>query len=695
MNLIDIARQFNSLGANVTAIEAGSKGPAHTWERWHQDRQRRADVDTLPWGGYIVRRESKRHKPGDKVTIGGVGIISGVGGWRVFDIDAHKDATTKKPARVVSDETVDRLLRSLGLPQDYPWVWRSGSGAGWEVAIRCDDPMPLGVLTPDNREKGVFTGWPEKESGADWHHLELRWEECQTVVVCNDGRSYAWRGAAPTEAPALLPIRRVLAAFFELAPPPPYNLGTADRDVIETIKARFDLVGFFKGELGGDAAPEGEEIRILGHQGLLVVPEKNIWYIHGEGIGGDAIDAVAYVAYGTTARNLNGKSAEILAKAATVAGVTIPDRKTDIITTIDGRTGEIVSEGLAVAPSKPVELIATPSAPIDVNDLLAMERKPTLWYAPGFLREGLGLLVGQPNVGKTPAAIQLALSIATGGKWFNAVQCERAKVLYLGMEYSPQELIPLVDISRCGQTVDRGWMVVKTIEDEFPTTPEEALFELEWYLRTEEVRVIIIDVLTAFLPPEKFKQNVYRGDYSELKPYHRLALQYNAAILGVWHASKREADPKLMYNGSTGMWAAAASRMAMYTDAEERVRISSFPRMGDRIDWALTQERTLTGRRWIVADAAPEPMMSPQEQTLYRWLKLNTDRSNPKTAATVAEMTGLQGNTVRTVLGRMFDKNLVQRSTGGGYYIEITKATLPEPGPVKDDPTEGEDDDTF
>lgn len=321
--------------------------------------------------------------------------------------------------------------------------------------------------------------------------------------------------------------------------------------------------------------------------------------------------------------------------------------------------------------------LGVPSLPLDVNDLLAMERRPTLWYAPGFLREGLGLLVGQPNVGKTPAAIQLAISIAMGGKWFNGVQCHRAKVLYLGMEYSPQELIPLIDISRCGQKIDRDWFLVKTIEDNFPTTPEEAVAELEWYIREMGVQVIIIDVLTAFLPPEKFKQNVYRGDYSELKPYHRLALQYNAAILGVWHASKRESDPKIMYNGSTGMWAAAASRMAMYTDQEQRVRIASFPRMGDKIDWALTQEHHIAGRRWVVADVNPEPVCSPTEIQIYRCLKTHAEKARPFSAATVAEMTGIEVRTVRTLLPRMFEKNLIQKArSGDGYYIETAVAPV-------------------
>lgn len=332
------------------------------------------------------------------------------------------------------------------------------------------------------------------------------------------------------------------------------------------------------------------------------------------------------------------------------------------------------------APSpEPRTYTVGPSLPIDANDLLALERKPIRWYAPGFVREGLGLLVGQPGVGKTPLVMQLAIAMANGSKWLNAVDCRRSRVLYLGMEYSRQELLPLLDQSRCGAKIERGQFMFKTLDDDdiFPKTADEALAQLENYIAVMGFDVIIIDVLTGFLPSEGFKQNVYRGDYSELKPYHRLAMQHNASILGVWHASKREADPRLMYNGSTGMWAACASRITMYADIEQRVRIASFARLSDKIDWALTQHQSIMGRKWVLADADPEPVMGPQEQVIYRWLRANSDKATPKTPATIAEMTGLAPNSTRTVLGRMFEKNIIQSPKGGsGYYVDVADVAL-------------------
>ena len=124
-----------------------------------------------------------------------------------------------------------------------------------------------------------------------------------------------------------------------------------------------------------------------------------------------------------------------------------------------------------------------------------------------------------------------------------------------------------------------------------------------------------------------------------------------------------------MYNGSTGMWAVPASRITMYEDKEQRVRIASFPRMADKTDWALTQERTITGRRWIVADVNPEPAMSPSETTIYRFLKDNADKSKMLGPSTIAEMINTPIGTVKTLLLRMFERNIIQRGKDGYFVV--------------------------
>lgn len=316
--------------------------------------------------------------------------------------------------------------------------------------------------------------------------------------------------------------------------------------------------------------------------------------------------------------------------------------------------------------AEPAQLPAR--VPRKISGLMARRPDPVVYYAGGFVREGLGLFIGEPGVGKTPALMQLAISLSTGTHWLGAVPCAQTKVLYWGIEYTEKELYPLIKASQFGRALDDEWFTFLTLDDGVPDTPEQAIAELEYYIRVLGYKVIVLDVLTGFLPPEAKKQNVYRGDYKEFQPYHRLAMLYSAAILGSWHSSKREADPRLMYNGSTGLWAVPSTRITMYRDEQQRVRISSAPRLADRIDWALTQEKTERGHRWVVADADPEPVCSPTELQIYRFLKRESSKAKQFGPTTVADMVNIPVGSAKTMLLRMFERNIIQRRDG--YFIE-------------------------
>jgi putative DNA primase/helicase len=306
-SLLDTARQYRTWGASVNAIKQGTKETLNKWADLYKTPQTLDQMESYPWN-----------------RAGGIGILNGLGGWHTFDIDAPKDKETHQPLCIVTEDAIDELLDQLQLPRDCPWVWRGASKAGWALAFSCDEPLPAGVLPAAKREAGVAWGYPAKDSGADWDHLELRYTGCQTVYPPSAG--YNWRYDAPTEPPPRVPIHRVIAAFFALCPPAPHTLGSIDRAVIDQIRERFDLVEYAVQTFGGDVQVEGHEIRVTGHGGMLINPEQHIWNCFSDDIGGDCFDLVAYGDYRTTARNLNGKSAQVLAKAAEYAGVTIPQR---------------------------------------------------------------------------------------------------------------------------------------------------------------------------------------------------------------------------------------------------------------------------------------------------------------------------------------------------------------------------------
>jgi AAA domain-containing protein/bifunctional DNA primase/polymerase-like protein len=381
------AQWLHDLGANVNAIQRGTKKPLNRWEELKSRRQTANELASYPWQ-----------------RAAGVGIMNGPGGWHTYDIDAPKDAQ-HKPTRIVGDDAIDSLLDALRLPRDYPWVWRGGSGAGWGLAFHCDDPLPPGTL-PAAKEAGVAWGWPGKDSGADWHHLELRYHACQTIYPPSE--RYQWRHDAPTDAPAMVPLHRVISAFFALCPPPPHTLGSIDAATKEAIRQRFDLVDYAVKAFGGDTQAEGREIRVLGHGGMLINPDKQVWNCFSDEVGGDCFELVAYAKYRTVAKNLNGKGAEILQAAAEFAGVVIPDRVP--VPTSDQR---VISPVIA-----PRFAVAHESALMDLPPIRYLDRDL------GLVAGAFHLIYGASGSGKTFYAIERAMRQVALGR----------RVLYIATE---------------------------------------------------------------------------------------------------------------------------------------------------------------------------------------------------------------------------------------------------------------------
>lgn len=131
-------RHLHGWGANVTAILPDTKQPGHKWQQWQHQRQTLEELNALPWQQAAA-----------------VGVVNGSGYFRLFDIDAPKDKDGR-PLYQVDEQVIITILQAIGLPRDYQWSYRSGSGAGWGFVIRCQEDLPA-EWTAD---KGIFTGLP-------------------------------------------------------------------------------------------------------------------------------------------------------------------------------------------------------------------------------------------------------------------------------------------------------------------------------------------------------------------------------------------------------------------------------------------------------------------------------------------------------------------------------------------------------
>jgi len=296
----EYATRVHGYGANVTAVGSEHKKPLHLWQHLHEQPQCETDVHALPW------KQATR-----------TGTINGIGGFRSLDIDGCTDLGI-----------VMAILRALGLPEDYPWVEVSSGEDGFHLWIICYDDLPPGAIPATKNDPGVYVGL-SKDGAFD--RLELRWSRCQTIISSSDG-SERWLHGRPEGAPATVSVGDVLNAFYAVASPKeqarppetPSHRGTThadDRQDLEDVRARFDLVAYARMKWG-DVQPDGDEYRVMGHQGLLINPGKGAWYRFGDEQGGDCFDLVGFATYGEQwNRTIRQQFRTALREAAAFAGM--------------------------------------------------------------------------------------------------------------------------------------------------------------------------------------------------------------------------------------------------------------------------------------------------------------------------------------------------------------------------------------
>jgi hypothetical protein len=74
------------------------------------------------------------------------------------------------------------------------------------------------------------------------------------------------------------------------------------------------------------------------------------------------------------------------------------------------------------------------------GDLQWMEFPPLRFIIPGYLVEGLTILVGKPKRGKSWMALDWVLAVAHGGHAFGTIQCDVGDCLYMALEDSPRRM---------------------------------------------------------------------------------------------------------------------------------------------------------------------------------------------------------------------------------------------------------------
>jgi putative DNA primase/helicase len=193
-------------------------------------------------------------------------------------------------------------------------------------------------------------------------------------------------------------------------------------------------------------------------------------------------------------------------------------------------------------------------------DAIPEEEQAFLWE--GFIPDGaLTLIEGDPDVGKSFMALDLAARISTGRAFPDgevADQFARRTVLFLTAEDSLSKTVKPRLIG-CGadlqnvisqETKGDGLLLPRGVED------------LRAMIRGHGIKVIVLDALNNYLDASEVNVNKEQEVRQALKPLRDLAAAENVAIIGLRHLNKRTtADP--MYRGGGSIALAAVARSVL------------------------------------------------------------------------------------------------------------------------------------
>lgn len=227
-----------------------------------------------------------------------------------------------------------------------------------------------------------------------------------------------------------------------------------------------------------------------------------------------------------------------------------------------------------IAAAKAVNSLATGIIYQRLSDVQAM---PIQWLWPDRIARGkLTMIAGNPGLGKSQLAINLAATVSTSGSWPGDGRCsEPGAVVILSSEDDAADTIrprleaagadlqlcyileAIRDVDREGKTYQRSFSLKRDLE------------QLSLLLTDlKDVRLVVVDPISAYLGDADSHKNAEIR--ALLAPLGNLAAKHSVAVVAVSHLNKGgQQDALLRVMGSLAFVAAARAAYAVVKDQDE------------------------------------------------------------------------------------------------------------------------------
>jgi hypothetical protein len=188
------------------------------------------------------------------------------------------------------------------------------------------------------------------------------------------------------------------------------------------------------------------------------------------------------------------------------------------------------------------------------------------WIVKDILPEGLSMLAGKPKIGKSWAALDLAIAVATGGTCLGK-EVEEGDVLLLALEDTDRRLQRR--ITKLLGANKQDWPKRLTYATEWPRLSDGGIELIRaWVRRVPKARLIIVDVLERVRHRGNNAQtSQYSGDYEALASLHKVAAEFQLSVLVLHHQRKMAADDLMdTVSGTLGIGGALDTLLVLGRD---------------------------------------------------------------------------------------------------------------------------------
>lgn len=251
----------------------------------------------------------------------------------------------------------------------------------------------------------------------------------------------------------------------------------------------------------------------------------------------------------------------------------------------------------------------------EASDLLLQQFEPIRWAVPGLIPEGVTLFAGAPKVGKSWAALDISIAIASGGHVFGDIQVDPGEALYLALEDNPRRMQRRLTKALRGGRCPEGLHFAYSA----PTIDDGLIEELSAFLDSHPAcRVVTVDTIKPIRPPAGKNDRIYDTDYAVGRPFLALAAKYHIAVVLVHHTNKSKSEDDLdTISGSQGLAGGvdnilvlkrgrASSEAILYVTGRDIETEGRYPMTWDT-DLAM----------WTIGDESPAVGMSPERKAVY------------------------------------------------------------------------------